>query len=386
MENIAVEFKRVRDHSITLCDGLTKEDYVCQPELFVSPPKWHLAHSTWFFETFVLQKAMPGYKPFHPMFHFLFNSYYETAGEHLSRARRGTLSRPSIDEIFAYRRYVDDRMMVLCETDPDEALRTLIITGLHHEQQHQELLVMDIKYILGCNPLFPPYATALRFAPTDARPVKRQLLFDGGNYVIGHDGRGFAFDNESPKHTVFIQPFSMDTALVTNKEYMDFIADGGYQNVALWHSDGWEWVRQNQARHPLYWHTLDGVWHNYTFGGLEAIKENEPVMHVNFYEAAAYASWKGERLPTEAEWEVAAPRFDWGEVWEHTMSAYMPYPGYRKPEGTIGEYNAKFMINQMVLRGASCATPPGHQRITYRNFFAPQMQWQFAGIRLAHSL
>jgi ergothioneine biosynthesis protein EgtB len=381
-EQMLESYKKVRQYSLEICSSLEAEDFICQPESFVSPPKWHLAHTTWFFEAFILVKNNAGYKPYHPKFHFLFNSYYETAGDHLMRHRRGTLSRPSIDLIREYRAHVDEHMLEMISRGTSKDLSELIVLGLNHEQQHQELLLMDIKYILGYNPLFPAFDFK-ELPQTLIDNAHGVLSIKGGVLDIGFEGTGFSYDNETPRHKVYVQPFEIDASLIRNEEYIEFIEDDGYQRVDLWHSDGWEWVKQNKSQHPLYWHRLDGAWHVYNFNGLHPVLHDEPVMHVNFYEAAAFASWKGKRLPTEFEWEVAAKEFGWGKLWEHTMSAYLPYPGYEKPEGAVGEYNAKFMVNQMVLRGASFATPQGHERITYRNFFTPDMQWQFSGIRLA---
>jgi ergothioneine biosynthesis protein EgtB len=383
--NIAQSYTKVRQYSLTICDALEPEDFICQPASFVSPPKWHLAHTTWFFEAFILSKYNASYKPFHPKFHYLFNSYYDTAGDHLLRDRRGTLSRPSTKIIKDYRTYVDAQMLKFIGAGVEQDIMKLIVLGLNHEQQHQELLIMDIKYILGYNPLFPEFH--YEGLPASLKDLNSgKLQFASVLYNIGYSGSDFSYDNETPAHKVWIDAFEIEKTLVTNKEYGEFIEDGGYSRVDLWHSDGWEWLKQNSISQPLYWHKVDGVWCSYNFKGLSKLNETEPVMHVNFYEAAAFALWKGERLPTEYEWEIAAEKMPWGKLWEHTMSAYLPYPGYRKPEGAIGEYNAKFMVNQMVLRGSSFATPAGHERITYRNFFTPDMQWQFSGIRLARTL
>ena len=377
---LSEQYIRVRKHSETICEPLTIEDYVVQPVVDVSPPKWHLAHTTWFWEEFVLAPFYKHYKRFHPRYSFLFNSYYNTFGERVLRLHRGNISRPTVDEIRAYRNHVDTNMLNFFRHMPDE-LEQLILTGLNHEQQHQELLFTDIKYILGHNPLFPSYRDDFRETVSPgSKPVFIEV--SEGLYTIGHQGSGFSFDNEHRVHQVQLVPFQISSALVTNKEYLEFVEDGGYTTPHHWHSDGWAWVTENKINAPLYWHKIDSVWHRYSLNGIDTVNPDEPVTHVSFYEAFAFAQWKGMRLPTEFEWEAASDRFDWGQRWEHTNSAYLPYPGYVKPEGAVGEYNGKFMVNQMVLRGGSIATPEGHTRKTYRNFFSPNLQWQFNGIRL----
>lgn len=374
------KYIQVRNHSEAICDPLMIEDYVVQPVVDVSPPKWHLAHTTWFWEEFVLAPYFSGYKRFHPRYSFLFNSYYNTFGERVLRLHRGNMSRPTVDDIRAYRKHVDANMVDFFRQLPTE-LENLIHTGINHEQQHQELLFTDIKYILGHNPLFPPYKKGFR-ETTSANRDAGFIAMAEGHYTIGYKGEDFSFDNEHQAHRVFLGAYDIATVLVTNKEYLEFMEDGGYGVPHHWHSDGWAWVTENRINAPLYWHQIDGRWHRYSLGGLEEIDPSEPVTHISYYEAFAFAQWKGMRLPTEFEWEAAADQFSWGQRWEHTNSAYLPYPGYVKPEGAVGEYNGKFMVNQMVLRGASVATPEGHSRKTYRNFFTPQLQWQFNGIRL----
>jgi ergothioneine biosynthesis protein EgtB len=378
--SLSDQYINVRSHSDAICDPLMIEDYVVQPVEDVSPPKWHLAHTTWFWEEFVLAPFYKDYKRFHPRYSFLFNSYYNTFGERVLRLHRGNMSRPAVDEIRAYRSYVDTNMTKFFRHMPDD-LEQLILTGMNHEQQHQELLFTDIKYILGHNPLFPAYKTDFyESAAVNSKPVFIDV--PEGLYTIGYQGDGFSFDNEHRVHQVFLVPFQISSTLVTNREYLEFMNDGGYTTAHHWHSDGWAWVTENKIVAPLYWHKMDDVWHRYALSGLETVNPDEPVTHVSFYEAFAFAQWKGARLPTEFEWEAASDQFEWGQRWEHTNSAYLPYPGYVKPEGAVGEYNGKFMVNQMVLRGGSIATPQGHTRKTYRNFFSPHLQWQFNGIRL----
>ncbi|WP_185205728.1 ergothioneine biosynthesis protein EgtB [Chryseobacterium sp. C3] len=374
---------RIRARSVEICEPLETEDFVVQPVIDVSPPKWHLGHTTWFFETFILIPNLDGYQVFNSQYNFVFNSYYETIGARVIRTDRGNLSRPSVADIFQYRKYVDQQMEIfLLNNDLSDDLKKLFELGVNHEQQHQELLLTDIKYILGHNPLFPAYNE--NFPLEKSEPENFEMLsFKEGIYEIGFEGEGFCFDNELNRHKVYLNDFQISNRLVTNSEYLEFMNDGGYENFRHWHAEGWDWVKENHAKAPLYWHFVEGKWMHYTLNGLKEIIPDEAVCHINFFEASAFASWKGMRLPTEAEWEVASGKFDWGKRWEWTGSAYLPYPGFKKEEGAVGEYNGKFMVNQMVLRGASLATPKGHSRKTYRNFFPISLQWQFTGIRLA---
>jgi len=365
-------YNSIRKHTEHLCTTLKTEDFVPQPADFVSPPKWHLAHTTWIFEQFVLKEHLPDYKIFDDDFSFLFNSYYNFVGKRVFRANRGNITRPGVQEVFEYRSYVDMHMQILLQLKSEE-LKDLIELGLNHEQQHQELLVTDIKYILGNNPIFPIYDENIDWEKQE-NEESGFVKMPEGIYEIGFEGEGFSFDNEHGRHKVYLHDFEISKSLVTNAEYLEFILDGGYTNFDYWLDEGWSWITENKIEAPLYWHKIDGVWHQYTVSGLEEI---------SFYEAAAFATWKKMRLPTEFEWEVAADEFNWGKRWEWTNSAYLPYPYFKKPEGAIGEYNGKFMVNQMVLRGASCATPPHHSRKTYRNFFHAHERWQFNGIRLA---
>lgn len=383
MPDLLKEYEKVRSSSLEICRPLKTEDYVVQPVVDVSPPKWHLGHTTWFFETFVLLPNDKKYQIFDPNYNYVFNSYYETVGARVIRTDRGNLSRPTVEDILRYRKHVDTAMKGFLLGSVVPELIPLIQLGLNHEQQHQELLFTDIKYILGHNPLFPAYSES-RSIKTDLSDQKPGFVSkEKGIYAIGYDGDGFCFDNELQRHNVYLENYKISKALVSNKEYLEFMEAGGYHHFNYWHSDGWAWVQANHIEAPMYWHQIDGKWDYFTWQGLRQIDPEEPVCHISYYEAAAYASWKGMRLPTEAEWEVAAVDFHWGERWEWTDSAYLPYPGFEKAPGAIGEYNGKFMVNQMVLRGASEVTPPGHSRISYRNFFQPNLRWQFTGIRLA---
>lgn len=387
--DLAATYRQVRAYTEQLCEPLEIEDYIPQPIVDVSPARWNIAHTTWFFEEMVLKRFVDGYEAFDPQFSFLFNSYYNTVGDRTPRDNRGALSRPTVARVFEYRKHVDEAMGRLLSEPPVSAggneLADMVTLGLNHEQQHQELFLTDLKFTFSLNPLFPAYREG--YAPEEivAPSGSDDVSLAAGIYQIGHEGDGFCFDNELLRHKVYLNDLSISNALVTNGEFLEFIADGGYRDHRLWHSEGWDWVNQNEIRSPLYWHERDGQWHHFTLGGLRPLPPEAPVCHVSFYEAAAFAEWRGIRLPTEFEWEAASDKVDWGLRWEWTNSAYLPYPGFKKAGGAVGEYNGKFMINQMVLRGASVATPEGHSRATYRNFFHPHLRWQFTGMRLARS-
>ncbi|WP_200977152.1 ergothioneine biosynthesis protein EgtB [Echinicola sp. 20G] len=372
-------YKQIRDRSESLCTHLETEDFVIQAAEHVSPAKWHLAHTSWFFETFVLKKYLPDYKEFHPDFSFFFNSYYNAVGERTARNHRGLMTRPTIEEVFDYRGYIDEQMRDIFDNHFSDEVSAIITLGLNHEQQHQELLITDLKYNLWLNPLLP---SVLNIKEYPSQLERGWLKIKEDIYPIGHKDEGFCFDNELGRHKVYLDDFIVSSNLVTNQEYQEFIESGGYENPDYWHSDGWAWVISEDIKAPLYWLTKEGRTFYYTLDGLKELDPNAPVSHISFYEAAAFAEWSGYRLPTEFEWEVASHKFSWGDRWEWTNSAYLPYPKFEKAPGAIGEYNGKFMVNQMVLRGASVATSPGHSRNTYRNFFHPHYRWQFTGIRL----
>ena len=412
--NGGLGYAAVRAHSEALCEPLAIEDYGVQPIVDASPPRWHLAHTTWFFETFLLKPFRAGYQPFHPAFEYLFNSYYNGVGEQFPRPDRGTLSRPTVAEVLAYRHYVDEAMArLLASEDPD--VQSRIQLGLHHEQQHQELMLTDIKANLGLNPLKPAYRPG-PVAAADDVPLMFEP-FAGGIVEVGAGANvPFCFDNERPRHKAWLEEFALANRLTTNAEYAEFIADGGYRTPSLWLSEGWAWRSENAVEAPMYWRQADGAWLEYRLDGEHPLSMTAPVAHVSHFEADAFARWAQARLPTEAEWEVAAtcqtasdslpaptptqPALHpspatvnhsglqqlSGACWQWTSSAYGPYPKYSPLAGTLGEYNGKFMSGQLVLRGGSCATPPGHTRPTYRNFFYPKDRWQFTGIRLAKSV
>jgi ergothioneine biosynthesis protein EgtB len=385
-------FDVVRDRSLALAAALSDEDCGAQSMPDASPVKWHLAHTTWFFETFILERFEVQFAPFHPAFRVLFNSYYNGVGERHPRAARGLLTRPSMAEVRAYRANVDARMARLLAARPgDEELAALFTLGLQHEQQHQELILTDVLHLLAQHPLLPAYREGAP-APAAAVAPREWIAFDGALVDIGHHGAGFCFDNELPRHRAYVHQFELAQRLVTNGEYLAFIEAGGYRDPALWLAEGWDFVNQNALAHPLYWRRDSaGAWQEFTLHGEHALDLARPVSHLSLYEAAACAQWMRARLPTEAEWEVAAqmdalrPRMAqlFGHCWQWTSSSYAAYPGFACADGALGEYNGKFMLNQYVLRGSSCATPQGHARASYRNFFPASTRWQFAGLRLA---
>ncbi|MGL5806347.1 MAG: ergothioneine biosynthesis protein EgtB [Xenococcaceae cyanobacterium] len=424
-------YRQVRNFSEKLCQPLATEDYIIQSMPDVSPPKWHLAHTTWFFETFLLVPHLKSYQVFHPKFGYLFNSYYEAVGDRYPRPQRGLLSRPTVEEVYQYRHYVDRAMEELFqEISGDCEIESLIILGLNHEQQHQELLLTDLKYNFAINPLRPAYCRDAIYrtarqgkseetsdltclvstSPKNSARQKNWLDCPGGLYEIGFAGSQFAFDNESPRHKIYLQDYRLASQLVTNAEYLEFIEAGGYSKPEYWLAEGWATIQTENWQAPLYWEKIDGEWWTMTLAGMRVIDENEPVCHVSLYEADAYASFRGKRLPTEAEWEVVASQQAiagnfvesgrlhpvaatevnshqmFGDFWEWTQSAYLPYPGFQSATGAVGEYNGKFMCNQMVLRGGSCVTSTSHMRSTYRNFFPASARWQFSGIRLAETV
>jgi ergothioneine biosynthesis protein EgtB len=410
---LLAQYRVVRAHSERLCDSLVTEDYVVQSMPDISPTKWHLAHTSWFFETFLLKPHLQGYHSLHPQYDFLFNSYYNTLGERHCRPKRGFLSRPTVEQTFAYRTFVDEHMeALLCSAEDAKLaeLEPLVTIGMHHEQQHQELMVTDIKHVFSENPLRPMY---LKRSLAESQPVPELTWVDfpEGLAWVGHEGNTFAFDNEEPRHREFVPAFALASRLVTCGEYKQFILDGGYERPEFWLSEGWATVETQGWKCPFYWEKQDGEWQHFTLSGMRPVEDSEPACHISLFEADAYARWAGARLPTEFEWEVASQGLPWtgnfvenglyhpqsapkdteqpltqmfGDVWEWTRSQYTPYPGYAPPAGALGEYNGKFMCNQFVLRGGSCATPETHIRDTYRNFFSPDARWQFTGIRLAH--
>jgi ergothioneine biosynthesis protein EgtB len=384
--DLAARFRTVRARTLQLAQPLSEEDCCVQSMPDASPVKWHLAHTTWFFETFVLEPHEAGFRPHAPAFRVLFNSYYNGVGEKHPRPQRGMLTRPSLAEVKAYREAVDTRMLSLLAAQPAQsAIATLVELGLHHEQQHQELIVTDVKHLLSLNPIAPAYEAGAARPATDGE--LRWVGFAGGLVEAGHDGEGFCFDNETPRHRQYLQPFTLASRLATNAEFLRFIDDGGYARPELWLSEGWDWVRTGSIGHPLYWRRDEGAWYEFTLAGKVALDPQAPVVHLSYFEADAFARWSGARLPTEFEWEHAAShdalRQLFGHAWQWTQSSYAPYPGYRPPGGAIGEYNGKFMVNQYVLRGSSGATPEGHARPTYRNFFPASARWQLTGVRLA---
>jgi ergothioneine biosynthesis protein EgtB len=379
--NISEKYKKVRQLTLDFCSHLHPEDFSIQVVTFASPAKWHLAHTTWFFETFILKTQIENYKEFDPDFNFLFNSYYNNVGSRVLQANRGNMSRPSTNEVFAYRHYVDEKMLSFLQSNLDKKILDLIVLGLNHEQQHQELLITDVKYMLGHNLLFPVYKTDFNLIQ-DKNTSAESVKIKAGVHDIGHQGNDFCYDNELGVHKVYLDNFEIQNHLVTNGDYLEFMESGAYADFNLWLDEGWSWVNANQINSPMYWHKIEGEWHYYTLAGLQKVDKDAILSHINYYEANAFAEWKGMRLPTEFEWEIAAQKLDWGKRWEWTNSAYLAYPNFKKENGAVGEYNAKFMSNKMVLRGASVATSPLHSRNTYRNFFHTSERWQFTGIRL----
>jgi ergothioneine biosynthesis protein EgtB len=377
-------FLAVRRLTEQLAAPLSAEDQTVQSMPDASPTKWHLAHTTWFFETFVLRPYARDYPVFDPAYEYLFNSYYEAVGPRHPRPQRGMITRPGVEEIQAYRRHVSGAMAALL-TESDNRIDQLVDLGLHHEQQHQELLLMDAKHLLAQNPLKPAYKTVV-VPKAEAQPLAWRE-FEGGMVEIGHDGSGFAFDNEGPRHRVWLEPFALATRPVSCGDYLAFMEDDGYRRPEFWLSAGWDCIGQRGWRAPLYWDEDGDGWQVFTLSGMSPIDPAQPVCHVSAFEAAAFAKWAGKRLPREQEWETGAGAVEGiGQVWEWTASPYVAYPGYREPAGAIGEYNGKFMANQMVLRGGCAATPAGHMRATYRNFFPPDARWMFGGLRLAEDL
>ncbi|ALJ06433.1 sulfatase maturase [Pseudalgibacter alginicilyticus] len=374
------QYLNTRQDTEQLCENLTLEDYIPQSAEFASPPKWHIAHTTWFFEEMILKKFIADYKVFNNQFSFVFNSYYNSLGERIERQHRGLITRPSVQEIFKYRAYVDGYITNLLKFNNSEELEALVILGINHEQQHQELLITDLKYTFSLNPIYPKFSEHNYI--NDKNSDSGWVSIDEGIYTIGHQKEGFCFDNELQLHRIFLEPYHISKKLVTYGEFIEFVTDGGYKNPKYWLDAGWSWVQANNITQPLYWKHTQGKWQHYTLSGLESIHTDGILSHISFYEAHAYATWKGCRLPTEFEWEIASTYFNWGQRWEWTYSAYLPYPKFKISEGAVGEYNGKFMMNQMVLRGASKATSKNHSRHTYRNFFPAETQWQFTGIRL----
>ena len=401
-------YDAVRSLTVELCRPLALEDYVIQSAPECSPAKWHLAHTTWFFENFLLTPLLPGYRPFHPRYGYLFNSYYETVGSFFPRPMRGLLSRPTVEDVYRYRAHVDEHMVQLvARLDPERDTETAfrVTLGLHHEQQHQELLLTDIKNLLALNPLRPAYRAAPREVSAKIGPLT-WLEFPAGVHAVGAQSDGFAFDNEMPRHRVLLERCALASRPVSNGEYLEFMRAGGYRDAALWLSDGWRKVNEAGWQAPLYWEQIDGEWWHMTLSGFQRVDPLAPVCHVSYYEADAFARWADKRLPTEFEWEALAASVPvegnllesgrlqpaaasnashqlFGDVWEWTSSAYSPYPGFKPQSGSLGEYNGKFMVSQLVLRGGSCATPRSHIRASYRNFFYPADRWQFMGLRLA---
>lgn len=376
------KFINVRQRTVDLCADLEHEDYNLQGAEFTSPPKWHLAHTTWFFEEMILKIFLKDYKVFNDNYAYLFNSYYNNIGDRVTRNQRGLLSRPYMQDIFLFRKYVDEKLVNLLGFAKDEGLFDLVYLGLQHEEQHQELLQTDIKYSLSLNPLNHKINKSIT-SKVSTLENRTWIKIPAGIYKIGYEGIDFCFDNELKRHKVYLESYEIASTLVSNKEYIEFIEAGAYSDFKYWLDDAWAWITNENITTPMYWQKKNGRWYHFTLHGSIEINENDFLSHISYYEAMAFATWKGCRLPTEFEWEAASDKFTWGNKWEWTNSAYLPYPGFSIAEGAVGEYNGKFMSNQMVLRGASQATSKGHSRNTYRNFFQPNLQWQFTGIRLA---
>ena len=378
------KYLTVRLYTMSLIEGLSPEDMVPQPSVFASPVKWHIAHTTWFFEQMILLKYVEGYKLFDESYNFLFNSYYNSLGQRIERGQRGLITKPNVDTVLEYRAYVDRHIKELLNQVDTPELEELIVLGVNHEQQHQELLLTDLKYTLSHNPTYPVYNPS--FNHKVSQEEKSWTIYEEDIYQIGYEGMGFSYDNEHQLHKVYLESFALRKALITNEEYIQFMDAGGYEDASVWLDEGWAWKNANNINKPLYWVKDGNRWKHFSLSGLIDVEMDAPVCHISHFEAYAYAMWSGHRLPTEFEWEVASDSFDWGTRWEWTNSAYLPYPRYKIVEGAVGEYNGKFMSNQIVLRGASIATSPNHSRNTYRNFFPSETRWQFSGIRIAKDI
>ncbi len=417
IDRLFSRYWNVRQTTTALCDSLEPEDFVVQSMPDASPIKWHLAHTTWFFESFILRPYLKGYKPYHDNFNYLFNSYYDGVGERVPRHERGLMTRPTTPEVFSYRHHVDQGIAAILKNGSStlpNTITSLIVTGINHEQQHQELILTDLKHAFSRNPLRPEYVPLSNDRLDQVASEEKELrwtAYQEGVREIGYDGTGFSFDNERPRHRQFVEPFRLASRLATNREWLEFMEDGGYERSECWLSDGWAARTREQWESPLYWDKRGNSWWQFTLSGMKPVNPAEPVCHVSYYEADAFARWFGARLPTEAEWETAAdvaiegnflenrrfhpepppvqdsiePTQLFGDLWEWTLDAYLPFPGFRPESGILGEYNGKFMCNQHVLRGGSCVTPRDHIRLTYRNFFHPWSRWQFSGVRLARN-